>query len=60
MIIFIEKSDSNSIVFRATANQGDGIFETVVELRPGEDFIGHPFEDILSLGLGEHDVKERK
>lgn len=45
---------------RAESDDGAAVGDMVTTIERGQDFLGHSYADLLSLGEGEHNITEKE
>ncbi len=58
MIVFIEQTNP-FVRLRFQGQAGEALLEGVVDVRIGEDFAGYSFEELASMGMGEHELEDK-
>lgn len=57
MKVFLSKGQNGGVYVRARLEgEGGAVGDISREVMPGQDLFGVPFETLLSLGEGEHDI----
>lgn len=56
MKVFLS-SGGDVFLVRARAEGGGALGDLVVEVRPGDSFLGHTYDDLAALGEGAHDLE---